>query len=538
MESDPLTAPHDVIIIGAGSAGCVLAERLSLDPALRVLVVEAGPRDRHPLLRVPKGFGKVISDERLAWHYPVPSGGPAGRTEAWVRGRTLGGSSSINGMIYNRGAEQDYADLAEVAGPTWGWDSMLPAFRAIEDHALGESPTRGAGGPLHVSPHPDMGHLGADVIAAAVALGLSGRDDVNDGDGGRVGPAIRTIKNGTRVSAARAFLHPALTRPNLTVLTDTEVRRLLFVGDRVVGVLARHRGGDIELRANQVVLSAGGLQTPKILELSGIGNPDVLKPIGIDVRVPNQRLGEGMREHRCVALQFRLRSNEGYNRHLSTIPRQTVTAARYLASRRGPLAGGAYDVVGFVDTAGGSARPDAQFLMGPFSALPYKAHGKLGVERQPGAQVIGYALRPTSAGSIHVTGSDDRSPLHIEPHFLETEHDRAVTTRLFRHLRELFGTEPLASHIDHESRPGASTVSDAEILDAALDDGYCGYHAVGTAATGLDRGSVVDETLQVRGVDGLSALDASVLPTMVSGNLNGPLMAMAWMAAPMIQDRC
>jgi len=383
-----------------------------------------------------------------------------------------------------------------------------------------------------------MGRLGADLIAAASALGLSARDDVNDGDGGRVGPAIRTIKNGTRMSAARAFLHPASSRPNLTVLTDTEVQRLLFNGDRVVGVLARRRGGDLELRARQVVLSAGGLQTPKLLELSGIGNPDVLKPLGIDVRVPSPRVGEGMREHRCVALQFRLRSNEGYNRQLSTIPRQMLTGAGYIASRKGPLAGGAYDVIGFVDTQGAGARADAQFLMGPFSALPYEAGGKLGVERQPGVQVIGYALRPTSQGSIHITGSDDRAPLRIEPHFLETEYDRSVTTGLFRHLRDLFAADPLADHIDHETRPGISTFSDEEIINAALDDGYCGYHAVGTAATGLDRGSVVDETLQVRGVGGLSALDASVLPTMVSGNLNGPLMAMAWMAAPMIQDRC
>lgn len=488
------------------------------------------------MIRIPKGVGKILGNPKITWHFPVRPIGPSQVVEHWVRGKTLGGSSSVNGMVYNRGSAADYDALVASGNPGWGWDQMLPAFRSIENHELGPDPMRGAEGPLGISVDTDLPQVCIDVIAAGENLGWSRTDDVNSSDDERIGPAPRTIKNGQRVSAAHAFLHPVGHRTNLEVATHTTVERVTFQGDRAVGVEATtSRGAKVGYTARrEIILSLGSISTPKLLQLSGVGDRSLLRSLGIDTVADSPNVGRRMREHRCFVIQFRLDRDIGYNRKLSTPLRQAVTTARYLATKRGPLAGAAFDAIGLFKTSPELERPDAQILMAPFSLAPYQQGEEAVVERAPGIQAIGYTLRPDSEGSVTITSSNPEAPLDIDPQFLASPHDRGRGVALFRHMRRSFSESPIADHLVSETRPGTEVVTEQEIIDDALDEGYCGYHAIGTCAMGPTNDDVVDPSLRVRGVRNLRVVDCSVMPTMISGNLNGPMMAMAWRAADLI----
>lgn len=527
----------DYVIVGAGPAGCVLANRLSADPGVNVLLVEAGDQDTNPLIAMPRGFAELLGDPTTAWHYPTRPFGPAQQVEYWVRGKTLGGSSSVNGMVYNRGNRADYDALERLGNPGWGWDDMLPVFKKIEDNELGSSDVRGAGGPLHVSTADGTDPLLEDVITAGTELGWRRMRDLNETDEERIGYTMATIRDGKRFSAANAFLHPVMDRPNLTVMLHTVVDQVVLEGGRAVGVRGRQNDEAVEARATrEVILATGSIATPKILQLSGIGPADTLRSAGVDVVVDSPNVGARMREHRVFLMQYRLTEDLGYNRLLSTEAGQQESAAEYQATGGGPLAAPSFDIVGFFKTRPELDRPDAQFQIAPFSVLPPEPGKSLQVEREPGMMCVAYLLRPDSEGSIRVTSADPDAPLDIDANYLATEHDRTLAVDVFRGMRRLFATGALAKRIERETVPGPAVQADQEIVDAALTMGACGYHAVGTCAMGPNHDDVVDPRLRVRGVANLRVVDASVLPIMISGNLNGPVSALAWRAADFILE--
>ena len=518
----------DYVIVGAGSAGCVLANRLSEDPGNRVLLIEAGGRDSNPLVKVPKGFARLMDGTRTAWQFPVRPFHPTARPEVWPRGRMLGGSSSINGMVYNRGQRADYDALERLGNPGWGWDTMLPIFERMEAGGLAVSAVS----------ETESDGLCEEMIAAGVSLGWSHERDLNATDGERIGYTMATIRDGRRVNAAAAFLRPVRRRPNLTVATGTLALRVLIQNGTATGVRVRRYGRVVDVpAAAEVILACGSIATPRLLQVSGIGPADTLRAAGVEVLLDRPNVGARMREHRVFKLQFRLAEDLGYNRRLNTPARQAAAGLKYLLTRRGPIAAPVYDVLAFIKTRPDLDRPDAQLLMAPFSAGPQSPGEQLPLEREPGVNCLGCVLRPDSEGSVRITSADPEAAPEIVPNYLATDHDRRVGVALFHRMRELFATDPIAKRITVETLPGPAVRDDADIIDAALAHGYCGYHAMGTCAMGPHDGDVVDPALRVRGVANLRVVDASVLPTMVSGNLNGPVMAVAGHASDLIIGR-
>jgi len=525
----------DYVIVGAGPAGCVLANRLTADPDVSVLLVEAGDRDANPLIAMPGGAVQLLGDPSTVWHYPTRPFGPSQEVEFWVRGKTLGGSSSVNGMVYNRGSRADYDELERLGNPGWGWDHILAAYKEIEDNPLGASDMRGAGGPLQISTFDEADALLDDVITAGAELGWQRAQDLNETDEERIGYATATIRNGRRVSAADAFLHPIMDRPNLTVAVRTVIDRVVIEDGRAVGVRGRQDGQGIEATATrEVILAGGAIATPKLLQLSGIGPADVLRAAGVDVALDRPNLGARMREHRAFQMQVRLTEDLGYNKLLSTPEGQQAAAMEYQTKGRGVLAAPSFPIVGFFKTRPELDRPDAQFQIAPFSIAPREQGKALEIEQEPGMMGIGYALRPDSEGHVRITSADPEAPLDIDTNYFATERDRTTAVDVFRGLRRLFGTGPLAKRIESETLPGAAVDTDQEILDFEWTVGSAGYHAVGTCAMGPNDDDVVDPRLRVRGVSSLRVVDASVFPTLVSGNLNGPVTALAWRAADFI----
>lgn len=529
-------ADYDYVIAGAGAAGCVLAYRLSQDPSVRVALIEAGPRDNHPFISMPKGLAKVMQDPKHLWAYASrPEASTAGQSEVWVRGRVLGGSTSVNGMMYVRGQPADFEAIAELSSDDWRWEHIQAAYRALEDHELGADASRGAGGPLKVSMPTLKDKLSAAQIAAGAAMGWKVKVDVNAPDDAvSIGYAPRTIHKGKRQSAATAFIRPIEKRANLAILTDRTVNRVIFADKRAVGVEILRDGAVETIRAaREVIVCGGAMASPAILERSGIGDAQRLAALGVPIVHDSPEVGEGLIEHRGVIMQWKLNQQVSQNREFSGW-RLLRAMARYYLTGDGPMSSAAYELGGWFKTRPGLNRPDAQMLIAPYSFDFAKQRTAL--EPFPGMNAVVYPLRPTSRGSIHIETRDPDAAATFTPNYRATEADRQSMVGAIRVMRDYAARSPLAELIAEETMPGPAVQTDAEILDAYDRFGTCGYHAVGSCRMGSDPRSVVDPKLRVRGVTGLRVMDTSIMPAIPAGNTNGPTMAMAWRAADLILE--
>jgi choline dehydrogenase len=519
----------DYIIVGAGSSGCVMANRLSENPQVSVLLIEAGGSDTSPSIHMPRGFVKALTTPDLIWRYPT-SPNPGFPAETWVRGRTLGGSSSVNGLVHVRGDARDY-DEWEANGCTgWGWEDLEPCFLALENLAYGAA--AGRRGVLHTSTAPKGQILCEAFLNSCMEMQIPLQENQNDRFQTGVGYAQRTIWHGRRQNAAKAFLHPALSRPNLTLLKRHIVNHIIFEGSKASGVQVSSNAGQEIYNAKELILCAGAIATPQILLRSGIGPGQDLAALGIPVAAHNPGVGQNLCEHHYMHFQFRTKggSTNSAFRGVGLI----LSLLQYYLIRTGPLAQAASEVNGFVRTRPDLPRPNAQIMMSPIS-IDRKATGYK-TENAPGF-ICGTCLtRPESRGSIKLSSVNPDDPPIINPNYLDMESDQRNSIDLARLVRRLAQQPALQPFTVGEVWPGPERVSDEDILNSFRQYGRAGYHAAGTCRMGSDNASVVDLQLRVRGINGLRVGDISIMPSLISGNTNAAAMALAWRGADLIKN--
>jgi len=533
----------DFIVVGAGSAGCVVAERLTAGGRYSVLVLEAGGTDRRFFVQMPLGYGKTFFDPAVNWNFRAePDPGLAGNADHWPRGRILGGSSSINAMVWIRGQREDYDAWAAAGNTGWGFDDLLPYFKAVETTEAGEDMWRGRSGPMHVASMDARVHpLTRRYLDAARQACLPLNPDFNGAAQEGAGVYQLTVKDGRRMSAARAFLRPAMRRPNLELVTNARVQRVLLEGRRAVGV--EYRLGDrvVTARARrEVILSAGSVQSPQLLELSGIGDPAVLRAAGIEVRHASPHVGEHLQDHQGINYTWKARLPT-LNQILRPWWGKALVGMQYLLLRSGPLSMSMNQGGGFFRTDAGRDRPNMQLYFQAFSTVIPKPGERpiLSPDPWPGFSIGLSNCRPTSRGSIHVRSADPMEPPRIVPNAFSTGHDVAEMLDAVKFLRRIAAQPALAEIIAEEILPGPSCVSDEALIDDFRRRSGTVYHPVSTCRMGPDASdAVVDPRLRVHGLEGLRIIDASVFPAVVSGNTNAAaIMAGARGADMALEDQ-
>lgn len=526
----------DYIVVGAGSAGCVLANRLSENGKYNVCLIEAGPEDKNMWIHIPIGYGKTMFSDKLNWKFETQADPHMnGRKFYWPRGKTLGGCSSINGLIYIRGQKEDYDHWAALGNKGWSWEECLPYFKKLENNDLPPSNTRGKGGPLTASSIPPGNELVDAFIGAAERNGIPRVDDFNSGEQFGVGYYQLTTKKGLRQSTAVAYLRPARKRPNLTVKTEHQVHRLLIENNRVVGVELSHKGQrTFNLRAKkEVILSAGALQSPQILMLSGIGPGEHLQEMGIPVTLDLPGVGKNLQDHLQLRLIYEVAKPITTNDQLRSIWGKGKIGLQWLLTKKGPLAIGINQGGAFCYALPEESKtPDIQFHFGTISA------DQAGGDVHPfsGCTISVCQLRPESRGEVHLLSSDPSHSPAMHPNYLSTDLDRRTAIAAVKVARRIANTPPLSDLLVREHLPGNDSQSDEEILEFCKNYGATIFHPVGTAKMGTknDPQAVVDEQLKVYGIEGLRVVDASIMPTLVSGNTNVPVVMIAEKAAEMI----
>jgi choline dehydrogenase len=530
----------DYVIVGAGSAGSVLADRLSEDGTATVCVLEAGPRDWNPFIHIPAGFMKTFYHPSVNWNYTTEaSEWTGGRRISAPRGKVLGGSSSINGHVYNRGQRMDFDTWSQLGNRGWGYADVLPYFKRCERRLGGEDTFRGREGKLAVTDMSWRHPLCDAFIEGCVSLGIPRNDDYNGAIQEGVSYVQRTIAGNRRMSAARAFLKPAMRRPNLTVRVEAHATALVLEGKRAVGVRYKKGGrwgvpGEVRAR-REVILSGGGINSPQLLQLSGIGPAALLQRHGVEVRHALAGVGESLRDHYAPRFVARVKNSETIN-ELARGPKLVGEVLKYFTGRGGILSLNPTLVYCFWHSDEATRTSDLQLTFTPAS---YKEGVQSTLDDFPGMTVASWQQRPESKGHVRITSADPFEAPLIDPKYLDVEGDRRVLLAGMKLARRLLASKPLAPYFEQEDFPGPNVQSDEELLAAAKERGTTTFHLAGSCRMGpaTDPLAVVDDELRVRGMEALRVVDASIMPTMLSANLNAATMMLADKAADMIRGR-
>jgi choline dehydrogenase len=528
----PNTEAFDFIVVGAGSAGCVLANRLTASGRHRVLLLEAGPSGRHPWLHIPLGFGRLFGDRRYNWCYATePQPGCHDRNVIAPRGKVLGGSSAINGLIYIRGQSEDFNHWRQLGNAGWSFEDVLPYFRKAEDNERGADDFHGAGGPLGVSDLRDRHPLAVAYVEAAVQCGYPRNDDFNGAVQEGAGYYQTTMRNGVRSSTAAGYLKQARRRANLKVVPEALATRILFEGRRATGVEYLAGNDKRSARANaEVIVASGAFNSPQLLQLSGLGPAALLKSHGIDVVADAPGVGDDLNDHLSGRTILRVKEPITLNDAVRTWHGKLRHGLHYVLTRRGYLAIPAVSSAVFIRALPTSATPDSQCSISLFSA------GTIGGDLHPFPGVTGNCvlLRPESRGWVRIKSADPRTAPAINPNYLATPKDRETIVAGTQAMRRIFRAPAMARYVAEEIEPGAQCDNDDELLDFIRRRGSTTYHPVGTCRMGQDPKAVVDERLRVRGFKGLRVVDASIMPAVVSGNTNAATIMIGEKGADMI----